>query len=115
MHATPDPVLVFTNCPSEEVADRIATHLIEAGLAACVNRLAPALSTYRWQGAVARETEWPLLIKTAAPRYADVQAAICALHPYDVPEIVAVAVHAGLPAYVEWIAAVTRRDADTRA
>ena len=97
------PLVVVTNCPSEDVAERIATHLVAQRLAACVNRLAPVSSTYRWQGSMEHATEWPLLIKTTAARYAEVEAAIAALHPYAVPEVVALPLHAGLPAYVQWI------------
>ena len=84
-----EALVVLTNCPDDEVADRIARTLVESGLAACVNRLAPASSIYRWQGAVERATETPLLIKTTRERYAEVEQAIRALHPYEVPEIVA--------------------------
>ena len=97
------PIVVLTNCPSEDVAERIATALVENRLAACVNLLAPVRSTYRWQGKVERETEIPLLIKTSAARYPEVEAAIRALHPYAVPEIIALAVHAGFAPYLRWL------------
>ena len=102
------PLVVVTNCPSEDVADRIATHLVEQRLAACVNRLAPVSSIYRWQGAVERAREWPLLIKTTTARYVAVEAAIAALHPYSVPEVIALPLYAGLPAYLQWVADETR-------
>jgi periplasmic divalent cation tolerance protein len=101
-------MIVLTNCPDLEVADRIARTLVEQRLAACVNRLAPADSIYRWQGAVERTVEIPLLIKTTAERYADVEAAIRALHPYQVPEIIAWPITAGLPQYLRWIADETQ-------
>ena len=96
-------LIVLTNCPDDAVADRIARSLVENRLAACVNRCAPVASIYRWQGAVERATEVPLMIKTTRGRYADVEEAIRALHPYEVPEIVALAPQAGLAAYLRWV------------
>ncbi|MBS1189864.1 MAG: divalent-cation tolerance protein CutA [Rhodocyclaceae bacterium] len=101
-------LLVLTNCPDAAVAEDIARHLVDAGLAACVNILAPCRSIYRWQGAVETAAEVPLLIKTRRERYGELEAAICALHPYEVPEIVALPIEQGLPAYLQWIAAETR-------
>jgi periplasmic divalent cation tolerance protein len=98
-----EAMVVLTNCPDDEVADRIARTLVERGLAACVNRLAPASSIYRWQGAVERTTETPLLIKTTRERYTEVEQAIRALHPYEVPEIIALAIEAGFAPYLRWI------------
>jgi periplasmic divalent cation tolerance protein len=98
-----ETLIVLTNCPDDEVADRIARTLVESRLAACVNRLAPAASVYRWRGAVERATETPLLIKTSRARYPELERAIRALHPYEVPEIVAVAVDAGFAPYLRWI------------
>ena len=102
-------IVVLTNCPDDDVAGRIALTLVEQGLAACVNRLAPVASTYRWQGAIERATETPLLIKTTRARYAEVEQAIRALHPYEVPEIVALALDAGFPPYLRWIDDETQR------
>ncbi|MBI4754717.1 MAG: divalent-cation tolerance protein CutA [Betaproteobacteria bacterium] len=102
-----DTLLVITNLPDEESARRLATTLVEARLAACVNILAPCRSVYRWQGAVENATEVPLLIKTTRSRYAELQAAVRAGHPYELPEIVAVPVVAGLPDYLSWVAAET--------
>jgi periplasmic divalent cation tolerance protein len=101
-------LLVLTNCPDVEVADRIARTLVEQRLAACVNRLAPVESLYRWQGAVERATEVPLLIKTTRERYAEIEQAIRALHPYEVPEIIAMPVSAGLASYLRWVADETQ-------
>jgi periplasmic divalent cation tolerance protein len=98
-------LLVLTNVPDATVADRIATALVEQRLVACVNVLAPCQSVYRWQGSVQRDTELPLLIKTTAERYPEVEAAIRALHPYELPEIVAVDIVHGLPGYLAWVAA----------
>jgi periplasmic divalent cation tolerance protein len=100
-------LLVLTNLPDATTARQLATHLVEQRLAACVNILAPCRSVYRWQGALEEADEIPLLIKTSAARYADLEAAIRAAHPYELPEIVAVPVTHGLPAYLGWVAAET--------
>jgi periplasmic divalent cation tolerance protein len=96
-------LIVLTNCPDAEVADRIARALVEQKLAACVNRMPAVDSVYRWQGAVERAVEVPLLIKSTRERLPEVQEAIRALHPYEVPEILAIPVVAGLPAYLRWV------------
>ena len=101
-------LVVLTNCPDVEVADRIARTIVEQRLAACVNRLAPVESVYRWQGAVERATEVPLLIKTTRERYAEIEQAIRALHPYEVPEIIAMPISAGLASYLRWVADETQ-------
>ena len=104
-----EALLVLTNCPDEAAADRIALALVEQRLAACVNRLAPVQSIYRWQGNVERATEVPLLIKTTRERYGDVEQAIRHLHPYEVPEIIALPISAGHAAYLRWIESETAR------
>lgn len=96
-------LIVLTNCPDAEVADRIARTLVEQKLAACVNRMPAVDSVYRWQGAVERAVEVPLLIKSTRERLPEVQEVIRALHPYEVPEILAIPVVAGLPAYLRWV------------
>lgn len=98
-------LLVLTNCPDAACAEAIATRLIETRLAACVNVLAPCRSVYRWQGAVERADEVPLLIKTTAAAYPALEAALRTAHPYEVPEIVAVPIDRGLPDYLAWLAA----------
>jgi periplasmic divalent cation tolerance protein len=103
-----EALLVLTNCPDLGTADRIALVLVENGLAACVNRLAPVESTYRWQGAIERALEHPLLIKTTRERYGELEQAIRALHPYEVPEIIAVPIVAGFSAYLRWVGEVTQ-------
>lgn len=99
-----EALLVLTNCPADEIADRIARTLVEQGLAACVNRLAPAASIYRWKGAIERATETPLLIKTTRERYSEVEQVIRALHPYEVPEIIAIPIERGFGPYLRWLA-----------
>ena len=98
-----DVLIVLTNCPDEASADRIARTLVENRCAACVNRLAPVASTYRWEGEIEDAEEIPLLIKCTRDRYPAVEETIRALHPYTVPEIVAVAVVAGFGPYLRWV------------
>ena len=96
-------MIVITNVPSREVALDIARMLIERRLAACVNVLAECTSVYRWQGKLETAREIPLLIKTRAEIYDEVEAAVRSLHPYELPEILAVPVERGLPDYLEWV------------
>ena len=104
---TAQTLLILTNLPDAASAQALAERLVSERLAACVNILAPCRSVYRWQGAVEDAEEVPLLIKTAATRYAALEAAIRAGHPYELPEIVAVPIVRGLPAYLDWVAAET--------
>jgi periplasmic divalent cation tolerance protein len=96
-------LLVLTNLPDLASAEKLAAALVELRLAACVNVLAPCRSVYRWQGAVQKEEEHPVLIKTTRERYAALEAAIRAAHPYELPEIVAVPIERGLPGYLQWV------------
>jgi len=100
-------LLVFTNLPDRAAAERLAGALIEKRVAACVNILAPCRSVYRWKGAVQQDEEHPMLIKTSVERYAELEAAIRAGHPYELPEIIAVPIEHGLPAYLDWVATET--------
>ena len=100
-------LLVLTNCPDEESANAIALALVEERLAACVSILPRVQSIYRWQGAVESATEIPLFIKSTATNYPALEAAIRDRHPYKVPEIIALAVEHGLPAYLDWVATET--------
>ncbi|HEY5291019.1 MAG TPA: divalent-cation tolerance protein CutA [Burkholderiales bacterium] len=109
-----DSLLVVTNLPDRESAEKLAALLIERRLAACVSILAPCSSVYRWQGEIQHDEEHPLLIKTAKDRYAELEAAIRANHPYELPEVIAVPVTQGLPAYLQWVESETR-DNDRRA
>jgi periplasmic divalent cation tolerance protein len=101
-------LLVLTNLPDQTAAETLARSLVEARLAACVNILAPCRSVYRWQGALETANEVPLLIKTTATCYPALAVAICAQHPYELPEIIAVPITEGLPEYLAWVAAETR-------
>ena len=98
---------MISNLPDAESAERLASVLIEQRLAACVNVQAACTSVYRWQGKVETATEVPVWIKTTRAHYAALEAAILAHHPYELPEIIAVPVVAGLPAYLAWVATET--------
>ena len=98
-----DVVVILTTVPDAEAADTIARTLVEEQLAACVNILPPMTSFYRWQGAVERETEQQLVIKTIRARVPAVQSRISEIHPYELPEFVVFAVVDGSTGYLEWI------------
>jgi periplasmic divalent cation tolerance protein len=104
----PEALVVLCACPDETVADRIARELVEAGLAACVNRLPGIRSVYRWKGALQDEPEVLLTIKTVGSRYEELEMRLKALHPYEVPEIIALPVLAGAAPYLAWLAEETR-------
>jgi len=97
-------LLVVTTLPDRDSALRIAHSLIENHAAACVNILAECSSVYRWQGNVESACGIPLLIKTTRSAYPRVQELIRSQHPYELPEIIAVSVADGLPAYLQWVA-----------
>lgn len=101
-------LLVLTNLPDRAAAERLADLVIGQQLAACVNILAPCRSVYRWKGAVQHDEEHPMLIKTTAERYPALERALRSGHPYELPEIIAVPIERGLPAYLEWVAGETR-------
>ncbi|SRR5450830_1566326 len=103
-------LLVLTNLADAEQAQAIAAHLVEQRLAACVNILPAVQSIYHWQGVITHTSEITLLIKTTQTRYSEVEAAITKLHPYDLPEIIAIPISDGLPSYLQWIAAETSRE-----
>jgi len=101
-------LLVLTNVPDRAVAEKLADMLVERRLAACVNILAPCRSVYRWKDAVQHDEEHPMLIKTTQERYAALEQALRAGHPYELPEIIAVPIERGLTAYLDWVAAETK-------
>ncbi len=96
-------LLVHTQLPDAASAQALATLLLEQRLAACVSILASVRSLYRWQGKLEISEEVPLLIKTVAARYAEVEALIKAQHPYELPEIIATPITLGLPGYLAWL------------
>ena len=99
-----DAVIVLTNLPDREAAVKLANELVAKKLAACVNVLSECTSVYRWKGTIENAREVPVLIKTRAARYAEVEATIRGLHPYELPEIVAVPVVRGCDDYLQWLA-----------
>jgi periplasmic divalent cation tolerance protein len=103
-----ETLLVLTNLPDRASAEQLADQLISGHQAACINILAPCRSVYRWQGEVRHDEEHPVLIKTTRERYAALEDAIRAGHPYELPEIIAFPVTAGLPAYLKWVSAETQ-------
>ena len=97
-------VIVLTNLPDRAAAVQLAEALVARRLAACANVLGECTSIYRWKGAVEKSAEVPVLIKARAERYDELEAAIRELHPYELPEIVAVPVLRGLDDYLQWVA-----------
>jgi len=95
--------LVVTTCPDPAAAEALARPLVEGGLAACVTIVPGALSLYEWEGKVQREQECLLFIKTRSDRYKPVETTIRENHPYELPEVIAVPIEAGLPDYLAWI------------
>ena len=96
-------VQVVTTAERQEDARKIADLLIEKRLAACVQIVGPVTSVYRWQGKVESAQEWQCLIKTRHALFDDVAEAICKVHPYEVPEIIAVPIVAGSRDYLRWL------------
>lgn len=95
--------LVLSTCPDQHTAEQLATRLVETSLAACVNILGPLRSVYRWKGAVQQDDEVLLMIKTHVDRYADVEQLILQQHPYELPEVIQVAIGGGSSDYLAWI------------
>ncbi len=98
------PLLVLTTCGSAEDAQRLATALVELKLAACVNTVNNVASTYRWAGAVQRDQESLLVIKTTEARLPALEAAIRERSSYELPEVLAIPVHGGSAGYLAWLA-----------
>ncbi len=102
------PIIVLTTFPDRAGAERLAQALVERKLAACVNIHAPVTSVYSWEGAIQRDSEHPLVIKTRQGRYPALEAFIRQQHPYELPEILALPVQGGLNEYIEWVHSCTR-------
>jgi|SRR5665213_2955333 len=96
-------LVILTNLPDAASADRMANILVESGMAACVNCLPSVRSVYRWRGKIEHALETTLFIKTRVDRYADVEQAIRAHHPYEIPEIIAMPITHGLSQYLRWV------------
>jgi periplasmic divalent cation tolerance protein len=105
--ATPGSILILTTLPERATAETLARELLASRLAACIQIGAPAQSLYHWRGQIETAAEIPLTIKTRARLYPRVEALIRRHHPYELPEIVAVPITCGLPAYLDWITAET--------
>lgn len=101
--------IVFTTLPSAEQAAALARTLVEEGLAACGNVVPAVRSIYRWQGKLQDDAEALLLLKTRADLVAALESRLRELHPYEVPELLAVAVDAGFRGYLDWIEGSTLR------
>jgi len=104
-----DYVQVVTTIDSREKAEQIARALVETRLAACVQLFGPIASTYRWQGKIETSQEWLCLIKSRADLYPQVEEALRAVHPYEVPEILAFPILAGSRSYLAWLDQQTAR------
>jgi len=103
-------LLVLCTAPATgDVAAELARGLVESRLAACVNLMGPLRSFYRWQGQLQSESELQLVIKTRRPRYPELERWLTEHHPYEVPEILAVEIAAGAPAYLGWLAEQTAK------
>ena len=109
MKSADEVVVVLCTVGRREDAEGIAAAIVERGLAACANILPGIVSVYRWRGELQKDEEWLLVVKTLRERFEDLRAAIVALHPYEVPEVVALPVVAGHPPYLSWVAANSSR------
>lgn len=96
-------ILVLTSLPDHETAQTLARSLVSGRLAACVNVGAPVESMYHWRGEIETAREVPVVIKTRQALYPAVEAAVLAVHPYELPEVIAVPVIHGLSGYLDWI------------
>jgi periplasmic divalent cation tolerance protein len=99
-----DKRIVLTTAGSEEEARKIARHLVENGMAACVNIVPQITSIYRWQGKIEEAGEWLLVVKTTAAAFEKVRESIVQLHSYELPECICLTIEDGSPEYLRWIA-----------
>ena len=95
--------MVFCNAPDIDIAEKIAHELVNRRQAACVNILFPCKSVYRWNDTIEKAQEIPMIIKTTQEAMDELMQTITELHPYEVPEILALNVSEGLPGYCEWL------------
>ena len=95
-------LVVLCTCPTTE-AESLSQKIIEAKLAACVNILPTITSIFSWEATIQKEQESLLLIKTTQAIYPKLEAHLAEMHSYDVPEIIALPIHKGLPNYLNWI------------
>ena len=99
-----DVVVVLSTVPDDASAETIARALVEEKLAACVNLLPPMISIYRWKGAVERETERQIVMKTTRDRLPGLERRLAELHSYELPEFIVLPVDSGSDRYLEWVA-----------
>lgn len=104
-------LLVYSTCPDSAVAERLARVLVEAGHAACVNIVPAVRSMYLWKGAIQVDDEAMMVIKTTAAQFTGLRDTLVAQHPYELPEVVAVAIEAGHGPYLDWVASPQGIDA----
>ncbi|MBK8182042.1 MAG: divalent-cation tolerance protein CutA [Candidatus Competibacteraceae bacterium] len=97
------PLVVYCTCPDLAVAERIAEAVVDERLAACANIVPGLISIYRWQGQIRRDPELLLILKTREVVYRLLEARICELHPYEVPEIIALPIEIGAVKYLAWL------------
>lgn len=102
-----DALVCLVTAPDEETAARIGRVFVEEALAACVNLVPGLRSLYRWEGRVEDEGEVLMIVKTRRARLAELEARLAEVHPYDTPELLALPVEGGAPAYLAWLAAAT--------
>jgi periplasmic divalent cation tolerance protein len=102
-----EPLILLCTCPDEAVAAELSTQLVEQGLAACVNRFGGLTSVYKWEGEMKSGSEVQLVIKTSATAAARLIDDLQRLHPYELPEIIAVPIVAGYQPYLDWIRETT--------
>lgn len=108
-----DWIQVTTTVECQDDAEKIARLLVERRLAACVQVVGPITSTYRWQGSIETSREWQCLAKSRGSLYPQIEEAIRQLHPYQVPEILALPIVAGSGSYLAWLDEQTRSSAET--
>src|SRR5262245_45455539 len=108
---TDQVILAFTSCPDDASAEALATALVQERLAACVNRVGGFRSTYIWERRVQDQAEILLIIKTTAARLGELEGRLKSLHPYELPELLAIAVAGGNERYLDWVRmGVTKQD-----
>ena len=100
---TEEHCIVLCMVPDAATGEQLAQRLVEERLAACVNMLPAITSIYRWQGNIQKDAECLLIIKSRRDRFATLCETVRELHPYELPEIIAVPLIDGLPAYLSWI------------
>jgi len=105
-----EELLVLTTVPDEETAEKISHHLVENRLAACVTRTAACNSVYWWQGKITKDNEHILFIKTQVKRYPELEKALVSIHPYEVPEVIAIPLIQGFGKYLNWLNTETDPD-----